>query len=248
MTGNTRKGIRSQTMGNPHSPPRDQRTSLVSALRHDLRSWLSHWYRYLAWNRRGVRITPDCDVSIHAEIMPTARFVKGTVIDPRAHVGAFTYGTHCRIDNARIGHFVSIGHGALIGPDDHPLDRLSTHPLFFDVYEDCHQLPPAVIGHDVWIGANSVILHGVTVGHGAVIASGAIVTKDVEPYAIVGGVPARVLKYRQPHPEFIAAVEAARDQHELLAVRRQFVSKAGSKAAGASSGKASLSPAAPTPP
>jgi acetyltransferase-like isoleucine patch superfamily enzyme len=235
-------------MVSAHSPTRDAPTSLPSALRSDLRSWLSRFYRYLAWNRRGVRITPDCDVSIRAEIMPTARFVKGTVIDQRAHIGAFTYGTHCRIDNARIGHFVSIGHGALIGPDNHPLDRLSTHPLFFDVYEDCHLLPPAVIGHDVWIGANSVIMHGVTVGHGAVIASGAIVTKDVEPYAIVGGVPARVLKYREPHPEFIAAIEAAESYQDLLDVRHQFVSKAAGKAAGASSGITSLSFAVPTPP
>jgi carbonic anhydrase/acetyltransferase-like protein (isoleucine patch superfamily) len=82
----------------------------------------------------------------------------------------------------------------------------------------------------------------VTVGHGAVIASGAIVTKDVEPYAIVGGVPARVLKHRQPHPEFIAAVEAAESYQDLLDVRRQFLS------AGASSGMTSLSSAVPTPP
>jgi serine acetyltransferase len=208
------------------SLPTQQRTapaSLPAALRNDLRSWLSRFYRYLAWNRRGVSITPDCDVSIRAHIMPTARFVKGTVIDRRAHIGAFTYGTHCRIDNAHIGHFVSIGHGAVIGPDNHPLDRLSTHPLFFDTYTDCHLLPPAVIGHDVWIGANSIIMHGVTVGNGAVIAGGAVVTKDVEPYAIVGGVPARVLNRRQPHPEFMAAVEQAETYQDLLDVRREFL-------------------------
>lgn len=214
-------------MANARPSPGDAPASLASALRGDVRHWFSRLYRYLLWNRRGVRITPDCDVSIRAQIMPTARFVHGTVIDPRAQIGAFTYGTHCRIDNARIGHFVSIGHGALIGPDNHPLDRLSTHPLFFDVHADCHLLPPAVVGHDVWIGANSVIMHGVSVGHGAVIASGAIVTRDVEPYAIVGGVPARVLKYRQPHPEFIAAVEAAGSYQDLLDVRRQFAAADG---------------------
>jgi len=54
----------------------------------------------------------------------------------------------------------------------------------------------AKIGHDVWIGANAVIMRGVKIGNGAVIAAGAIVNKDVEPYSIVGGVPARHLKYR----------------------------------------------------
>ena len=53
-----------------------------------------------------------------------------------------------------------------------------------------------IIGNDVWIGANVIILPGVNIGHGAVIAAGAVVTKDVEPYAIVGGVPAKLIKYR----------------------------------------------------
>ncbi len=53
-----------------------------------------------------------------------------------------------------------------------------------------------IIGHDVWIGQNAVIMDGVNVGTGAVIASGAVVTKDVEPFAIMGGVPAKCIKYR----------------------------------------------------
>ena len=61
------------------------------------------------------------------------------------------------------------------------------------------------IGSDVWIGARAMIVDGVHVGHGAVVAAGAVVTKDVEPYSIVGGVPARVLRYRFP-PEVIAGL------------------------------------------
>lgn len=53
-----------------------------------------------------------------------------------------------------------------------------------------------LIGHDVWIGANAIILRGVKVGNGAIVGAGAVVTKDVEPYAIVGGIPARVIRYR----------------------------------------------------
>jgi tetrahydrodipicolinate N-succinyltransferase len=59
-----------------------------------------------------------------------------------------------------------------------------------------NELPPVDVGHDVWIGARAIVLDGVKVGDGAVIAAGAVVTKDVPPYAIVGGVPARVLRFR----------------------------------------------------
>ncbi|MFN4057758.1 MAG: CatB-related O-acetyltransferase [Roseinatronobacter sp.] len=58
------------------------------------------------------------------------------------------------------------------------------------------QPPAVIIGHDVWIGAQSTILRGVTLGHGCVVAAGAVVTRDVPPYAIVAGVPARVIRHR----------------------------------------------------
>lgn len=63
------------------------------------------------------------------------------------------------------------------------------------------------IGHDVWIGANAIILGGIRLGQGAVVGAGAVVTKDVEPYAIVGGIPARVIRYRFS-PETIRAIES----------------------------------------
>lgn len=123
----------------------------------------------------------------------------------------------------RIGRYCSINETARIW-DNHSLDVVSTHPFLdnrlFCSKEDKYKRdqlickygihtnnsinemcetrnnPPIVIGNDVWIGANVVILPGVTIGDGAVLAAGAVVTKDVEPYAIVGGVPAKTIRYR----------------------------------------------------
>ncbi len=102
-----------------------------------------------------------------------------------------------------IGKFCSIGDNVTIAKANHPIDFISSHPF---LYEKKHGITSqdiklgnneqVVIGNDVWIGVNSTILPGVTIHDGAIVAAGAIVTKDVPPYAIVGGVPAKVIKYR----------------------------------------------------
>ena len=103
-----------------------------------------------------------------------------------------------------IGNFCSIGNDVYLGTTSHPTDFLSTHPFQYllgyglsDV-KRVEYLPfkPVHIGNDVWIGHRVIVMDGVTVGDGSVLASGAVVTKDVPPYAIVGGVPARLIKYR----------------------------------------------------
>ena len=121
----------------------------------------------------------------------------------------------CRIDHARIGRFTSIGPYVHFISGRHPISGfVSTHPAFYaqkrltgkslvssDKFEEFKYLDDdkkyrAYIGNDVWIGAQATILEGVSIGDGAVIAASAVVTKDVPPYAIVAGVPARVIKYR----------------------------------------------------
>lgn len=109
-----------------------------------------------------------------------------------------------------IGKYCSIARGVTIGTGRHPLDALTTHSI---VHRECYtengiigiapehrvsfeQSLPVNIGNDVWIGLNAVIMDGVTVGNGAVIGTNAVVTKDVPPYAIVVGIPAKVLRYR----------------------------------------------------
>ncbi|XXQ68060.1 CatB-related O-acetyltransferase [Neisseriaceae bacterium B1] len=108
-----------------------------------------------------------------------------------------------------IGRFVSIGRNVEIGLAKHPVDYLSTHPFcvantLFNRsinYDKIVRVPwtfhePTIIGNDVWIGAKVCIVSGVKIGDGAVIAAGSVVTKDVPPYSIVGGVPAKVIRYR----------------------------------------------------
>ncbi|MCL2047823.1 MAG: acetyltransferase [Defluviitaleaceae bacterium] len=99
--------------------------------------------------------------------------------------------------NARVSGPLTIGDDVMMGPNvmiytqNHGFDDLSVPMLLQTV-----QKKAVVIGNDVWIGAAAIILPGVTVGNGAIVGAGAIVTKDVPDYAIVGGNPARVIRYR----------------------------------------------------
>lgn len=111
-------------------------------------------------------------------------------------------------DKLRIGKFCSIACGAkfIFNSANHTLSSLSTYPfpIFFEEWElDVRDITKAwdnkgdiVIGNDVWIGYEAVILAGVAVGDGAVIGARAVVTKDVPPYTIVGGVPAKPIRMR----------------------------------------------------
>lgn len=117
---------------------------------------------------------------------------------------------HYPINNDKliIGKFCSIGCGAkfLFNSANHTMKSLSSYPfpLFFDewglnikdVAQSWDNKGDIIIGNDVWIGYEAVIMAGVTIGDGAVIATRSVVTKDVEPYTIVGGVPAKPIKKR----------------------------------------------------
>ena len=111
-----------------------------------------------------------------------------------------------RLYNTYVGNFCSIGPNVQVGLGRHPTSRLSTHPAFYSVKKQCQKTfvskttfeesAKVFIGSDVWIGANVIIRDGVKIGDGAVIGAGAVVTSDIEPYSIVGGIPAKFIKYR----------------------------------------------------
>lgn len=125
-----------------------------------------------------------------------------------ARIGAHTYvRSGCDFQSfTSIGRYCSIARGVICGAPNHNLEALSTHPAFKGEFI---QKQPPIIGNDVWIGNNVMIMRGVTIGHGAVIAAGAIVTHDVQPYEIVGGVPARHIRYRFS-PQVIEKLLASR--------------------------------------
>lgn len=123
-------------------------------------------------------------------------------------LGDYTRLRHfCTVAYADIGKFCSIATGVKIGIAEHPTNLLSTNSVFYlehslnENFRNEIEYTPYThtkIGNDVWIGEKALIMSGLTIGDGAIIAAHAVVTKDVPPYAIVGGVPAKVIKYRFP--------------------------------------------------
>jgi len=136
-----------------------------------------------------------------------------TYLEMRTNISKITVGNYSygglNVLNAsekyhlNVGHFCSIAQGVVFAVCvEHPTNTISTFPfkvmcLGSQSYEAISK-GDIVVEDDVWIGHGATILSGVRIGQGAVIAAGAVVTKDVPPYAVVGGVPAKVIKYRFP--------------------------------------------------
>ncbi|KRS15120.1 chloramphenicol acetyltransferase [Roseovarius indicus] len=156
-------------------------------------------------------VHPDCEITEstfgrYCEIGQGSR-VQHTVM------GDYSYCDRmCDIANAEIGKFANIASFVRLGASDHPLDRASLHHFMYrsayywpDEADDAawfaaRRARRVVIGHDTWIGHNAQVKPEVTVGHGAVVAAGAVVTKDVAPFMIVAGVPAKPMRERLPGP------------------------------------------------
>lgn len=156
-------------------------------------------------------IIGDDAIIIDSHINSNASINRGSNI-LRSVIGKFTYTTErIRILNAVVGNFCGISWQSSIGAGKHHLDHVAMQPLWrfhmFDTGNLDHdknkelkkrykKMTKCIVGNDVWIAPNVVIMTDLKIGNGAVIGAGAIVTKNVEPFSIVAGVPAKVLRKR----------------------------------------------------
>ena len=138
-------------------------------------------------------------------------------------------------NNTEIGKYCSIGYNVQIGCPEHPAYFLSTSPAVYRDKEIKKYCPwpeddykeKVVIENDVWIGSGAIILQGVHIGNGAIIAAGAVVNKDVPPYTIWGGVPAKQIKTRDFDTNGVELVDWW--NHDITWIRNYFDSVYGGK-------------------
>lgn len=153
-------------------------------------------------------------ISIFAIWDSTTKFTKYSAIRRGARCTHVTMGDYSSISNksdvgyTTIGRFSVIARNCDIGIGNHPTNRITSHSIFYknrpwgfhpewclvENFDDSRK--GVTIENDVWIGASCLVMDGVTIHNGAIVAAGAVVTKDVPPFAVVGGVPAKVIKYR----------------------------------------------------
>ena len=147
-------------------------------------------------------IVDDCQLGTWVSIGARTRMSE-------TNFGDYSYVCNgCQIIYAEIGKFCSIASHVRINPGNHPLNRAALHhftyrsssynlaetdDIAFFNWRRAHKI---IIGHDVWIGHGAIVLPGVTIGTGAAIGAGAVVTKDVAPFTVVAGVPAKVIRRR----------------------------------------------------
>lgn len=154
-------------------------------------------------------------------IDPSARISKSEIgawtwIGPGTSISESTFGDYSytagdvSIIYSEVGKFCSVASHARLNPGNHPMERVTQHHMTYrriqygfgetddEAFFDWRRADKVTVGHDVWIGHGAIILPGVSIGHGAVVGAGAVVTKDVEPYMIVVGVPAKPLRLRFP--------------------------------------------------
>lgn len=156
--------------------------------------------------QRGAFVHPDCCLE--------GKNLIGFRSDLRnSHLGYGSYvSADCVIADTKVGRYTCIGPQFLTAIGQHPTSKfVSIHPAFYSVhcpvrlsYVNTQKFveykrggdEKIVIGNDVWIGARVTVMDGVSIGDGAIVATGAVVTENVEPYSIVGGIPARIIKRR----------------------------------------------------
>ena len=182
-------------------------------MKFSYRALLSPTYLFLYYKKYKIeklnklkKLKIGMNVSVENCTWGNYNFVSDNCILKNVTLGDYSYlNQKVELNNVKIGKFCSIGPNVKIGFGAHPTHIVSTHPCFysnnkpFDTFADdeyFNEYSFIEIGNDVWIGSDVKIIGNLTVGDGSIIAAGAVVTKNVEPYSIVGGVSAKHIKYR----------------------------------------------------
>jgi acetyltransferase-like isoleucine patch superfamily enzyme len=167
---------------------------------------------------------------------PGIEITRGAHIDPSSRIGAYTYiGNFTYITRSTIGRYVSIANNVSIGQGEHDLSRMSTSSIFYENPWEMLTKGECEICSDAWIGVDAIILRGVRVGFGAVVAANAVVTMDVPNFAIVGGVPAKIIRYRFPEEtrqKILASAWWNKDVEEAREIQRKLIGEIGKNEAG----------------
>ena len=185
--------------------------------------------KIIYWDKLGSSIAPNCTIDKQAAVL-------NTNVLTNVSIGKGSYvANDAMIMNTSIGKFCSIGPNFSCGWGIHPLNGISTSPVFyssktqmgfsFSKEDKCLEHKQITIGNDVFIGRNVTVLDGVTIYDGAVIGAGAVVSKDIPPYAIAVGSPIQIVKYRFS-PEQIEALLASKwwdkDDQVLQEIEKNF--------------------------
>lgn len=169
----------------------------------------------------------DCHIGSWTEVGANSVVVE-TTFDDYSYAAGDT-----QIIYTTIGKFCSIASHVRINPGNHPMERVTQHHMTYrrkqyglgeddQAFFEWRRAHHCTIGHDVWIGHAAIIMPGVKVGTGAVIGSGAVVTKDVAPYMIVGGVPAKLIRPRFPEQVAEKLLQIAWWDWDRETLERQF--------------------------
>lgn len=171
-------------------------------------------YKRYKYKKINVLVENNVNVS-NSDLCEYTRICKNTQFN-NSSIGSYSYiGWNSILNNCVVGKFSSIGPYTEIIYGTHPINFVSTSPVFYSTRAQCgisfvnenkfeefnyvkDTTKSVVIGHDVWIGYGVKLLEGITIHDGAIILAGSIITKDIEPFTVVGGVPSKLIKYRFP--------------------------------------------------
>lgn len=205
-----------------------------------MKDWLKIIYYKLLYIKKHVKFDKGVTLNSNHYFEGWNAVGKNTEISYTS-VGQGTYiSDNCIIRMTKLGRYCSIGNNVQMGIGTHPTKvYVSTHPAFFSTskergftfaqkdtfeeltYIDTERKYVLSIGNDVWVGSNVIFTDGLQIGDGAIVAAGAVVTKDVPPYAIVGGVPAKIIRYRFTDEEIEKLISIKWWQWDIAKLKQQ---------------------------